>query len=70
MDAEPDVILRMPEDSLQPLISALAVTAVFAGLLMHIWTLVIIGGAISLVSGIAWLWPHRYLVQTQSEAAP
>jgi hypothetical protein len=35
LDAEPDVILKMPGDSYAPLLLALAMTAAFVALLLH-----------------------------------
>jgi cytochrome c oxidase subunit 1/cytochrome c oxidase subunit I+III len=57
MDGEPDVILKMPSESYSPLIMTLCLSALFAGLLVHMWLLAGIAGAIGLLTGIAWLWP-------------
>ena len=39
LDAEPEVILRMPGDSLLPVFLAAATTIIFVGLLGHWWIL-------------------------------
>jgi hypothetical protein len=63
LDAEPEAILRMPEDSILPLLLALALTALFAGLIAKAWVLVIA----SLIAGLAfqliWLWPRAELAE-------
>jgi cytochrome c oxidase subunit I len=64
LDAEPEVILRMPGDSLSPLLLALALAAIFAGLLVHSWTLAVVAAAATLIVGIVWLWPKAALGQT------
>ncbi|HEX7964160.1 MAG TPA: cbb3-type cytochrome c oxidase subunit I [Gammaproteobacteria bacterium] len=76
VDAEPDAILRMPRESLMPLLVSLALLVVFLGFSIHgvsalaCWVLAGLGGAGTLACGIAWLWPHRYMVQTLDEDAP
>jgi cytochrome c oxidase subunit I len=57
LDAEPDAVLHMPQDSLAPIVLALALSVVFFGLLLHDWWSV--GGGIlaSVVATIWWLWP-------------
>ena len=64
LDAEPDVILRMPGDSPAPLILALALVVLFTGLLLHSWTTSGVGAAITLIACVAWLWPEAKLGQT------
>jgi hypothetical protein len=57
LDADPQAVLRMPEDSLWPLILALALTGLFAALLFKapLWT--VIAGVATLGSIAGWLWP-------------
>ena len=57
LDAEADAILRMPQDSLAPLLTALALTVGFTGLLTHIWWLAGAGVALTAVFGAIWLAP-------------
>ena len=63
LDAEPDVILPMPEDSPWPFLTTLAMTAGFAGLLLHWWWLALGGGVAMLLGLIVWLWPRAALGQ-------
>ncbi|HSN17258.1 MAG TPA: cbb3-type cytochrome c oxidase subunit I [Gammaproteobacteria bacterium] len=65
LDAEPDVILKMPGDSLTPLILALALSAFTVGLLFKLWIVFGIGGGISLLACVFWLWPERSLSQVE-----
>jgi cytochrome c oxidase subunit I len=57
LDAEPDAVLHMPQDSLAPIVLALSLSVMFFGLLLHGWWSV--GGGIlaSVVATIWWLWP-------------
>jgi heme/copper-type cytochrome/quinol oxidase subunit 1 len=68
LDAQPDLILKMPEDSITPLLVALALTAVFAGMLMLAWWLAAAGGAAGLLFLLVWLWPRRSLGQSAEPA--
>jgi heme/copper-type cytochrome/quinol oxidase subunit 1 len=66
IDAVPDMILEMPEDSVAPAITALGITASFVGMLLKgiwlgAWILVGIGALITLVGLFMWLWPRRDL---------
>lgn len=63
LDAEPDVILKMPEDSLAPLGLALGLTALFLALLLRGWGFAALAGLASLAVLVAWLWPERKLRQ-------
>ncbi|MGN6701383.1 MAG: cytochrome c oxidase subunit I [Burkholderiaceae bacterium] len=65
LDAEPDVILRMPGDSLAPFFLALSATGMCAGMLLHSWWLIGVSLAGVTVSIIAWMWPQHSLLQTQ-----
>jgi heme/copper-type cytochrome/quinol oxidase subunit 1 len=54
-----EMIAKMPEDTLMPLLTAIALAAVFAALLTKVlW----IGGlalALTAVAAAEWMWPHR-----------
>jgi cytochrome c oxidase subunit I len=63
LDAQPDVILKMPEDSPAPFLTTLAMTAGFAGLLLHWWWVALGGGVTMLLFLIIWLWPRHALAQ-------
>ena len=68
LDAQPDLIQKMPEDSIAPLLLALALTAIFAGMLVHSWWTVSAGGIAGLLVLVAWLWPRARLGQTEEPA--
>jgi cytochrome c oxidase subunit I+III len=64
LDAAPDIILKMPGDSLAPLMLALAATAVFAGLVAHWWWLAALAAIATGAAIIGWLWPEAKLGET------
>jgi len=68
LDAQPDGILRMPEDSIIPLLLAIALTAVFAGLIAQLWWLVAIAFVIGLGLQLIWLWPRAELGERREQA--
>jgi len=68
LDAEPDIILRMPKDSFAPLILSLTLTAIFIALAFNIWWLAIVGGLATGADIIFWLWPERGLGETAEPA--
>jgi heme/copper-type cytochrome/quinol oxidase subunit 1 len=61
LDATPDMILEMPEDSFAPVLLALGTAVVFVGLLLKLWLLAGLGGLIAAFAVIVWLWPRREL---------
>ena len=63
LDAVPDAILKMPDDTPAPFIVTLAMSAGFAGLLLHAWWLAGIGAIATLAGLLVWLWPERELEQ-------
>lgn len=63
LDGEPDVILKMPGDSIAPLTLAIALSVLFTGLLIHAWWLAAIGVLGCIVAMAIWLWPERRLDQ-------
>jgi cytochrome c oxidase subunit I len=64
LDAQPDVIVKMPEDSLMPLVLAIATGMVFSGLLIHLWWLAAAAAIVGLAASCIWLWPRPRLGQT------
>ncbi|HVV64986.1 MAG TPA: cytochrome c oxidase subunit I [Rhizomicrobium sp.] len=68
IDAEPTAILKMPEDSLAPLILALAMAGVFAGLLLLKFWLIGASAAACIAVLVYWLWPRAELGQTAEPA--
>lgn len=67
LDARPNVILKMPGDTLVPLCLALSMTLLTIGLALVNWWIVVIGGACIAASILTWLWPRPALGET---AAP
>jgi cytochrome c oxidase subunit I+III len=68
LDAEPDVILKMPGDSIAPLTLAIAMAVGFTGLLIHAWWLAALGALGCLAAIAVWLWPERHLDQVAGTA--
>jgi cytochrome c oxidase subunit 1/cytochrome c oxidase subunit I+III len=63
MDAEPDVILKMPGDSILPFLLSLALTLLFVGMLLLSKWAAALGGAAILVILILWLQPCTFEVE-------
>jgi cytochrome c oxidase subunit I len=63
LDAEPDLILKMPGDSYAPFILTVGLGILFVGLLLHLWWLAAAGGALAFAAIVTWLWPERGLAQ-------
>jgi cytochrome c oxidase subunit 1/cytochrome c oxidase subunit I+III len=68
MDAEPDIILKMPGDTMVPLLLALSMTIVIVGLALVNWWVVVIGAGCAAACLIAWLWPRPRLGETAEPA--
>ena len=64
LDAQPEAILKMPEDSILPLLTALVLTLISGGLLARLWWLAALCGVIEVILTLIWLWPRRELGQT------
>jgi cytochrome c oxidase subunit I len=64
LDAELDIILKMPKDSYAPVILALTLTTIFTGLVLHLWWLAIVGALATGIDIIVWLWPDAELGET------
>jgi len=64
LDAEPDIILKMPSDTLAPLALAIATTFVFVGLLGHWWWMVAVAAIATAAAIVVWLWPRPELGET------
>jgi cytochrome c oxidase subunit 1/cytochrome c oxidase subunit I+III len=68
LDAEPEIILKLPKDSYTPVILAVALSVVFVGLLVHLWWLTIAAGIVAGIAIVAWLWPRAELGETAQAA--
>jgi cytochrome c oxidase subunit I len=66
LDAEPDVILKMPGDSYAPLLLGLSITALFVGLILHSRWGVGSSAVATLLVSIVWLWPRKSLAQIEN----
>jgi cytochrome c oxidase subunit 1/cytochrome c oxidase subunit I+III len=64
LDAEPDLILKMPGDTYAPLALALALAVVFVGLILHSTACSVLGAVTAAFAIVLWLWPRRSLGQT------
>ncbi len=58
-DAEPNLILELPGDSLAPVSLTLGLTCVAAGATLAWWWLVGVGGFVVFAALLNWLWPRR-----------
>jgi cytochrome c oxidase subunit I len=66
LDAAPDIILEMPEDTLAPVLLAAGLSVLFVGLLLKIWVAAAVGGAVVAVAVVAWMWPRRELREREA----
>jgi len=68
IDAEPDAILKMPEDSFAPLILAISLSGLFVAMLAQS----VGGGVLALCVGfiamLTWLWPERVTFRPVEES--
>ena len=64
LDAEPDLIVKMPGDSLWPPLTTLALALGFSALLGHWWGAAALAGIATAGTLAGWLWPERALAQT------
>jgi protein-S-isoprenylcysteine O-methyltransferase Ste14 len=64
VDAAPNIILKMPSDTLVPLFLALAMTLLTAGLALLNWLMAALGVVLVAVALLAWLWPRHELGET------
>jgi heme/copper-type cytochrome/quinol oxidase subunit 1 len=67
LDAEPDMVMEMPEDTAAPFFLALGTSVIFVGLLTKLWNVSGAGGVITLLALLAWLWPRRELREREPE---
>jgi cytochrome c oxidase subunit I len=68
LDAAPDMILEMPQDSFAPLVLTAGLSVLFVGLLLKTWTVVAIGALFSAAGLLLWLWPRRDLREREPAA--
>ena len=58
LDAEPDVILKMPSDSVLPVLLAISMLPLFGGLLILNPWVATIGAIAAFVILVLWFWPN------------
>ena len=63
IEAEPDVIVKMPSDTLAPFVVTLAMSLGFSGVLAQIWWLAAVGALATSLGVLVWLWPEARLAQ-------
>nr|WP_205520954.1 cytochrome c oxidase subunit I [Propylenella binzhouense] len=73
LDAQPDVILKMPEDSWSPFTVTLGMSVGFTGLILTYWTpygwaAAAAGLVLTGLGVLVWLWPERKLGQVAEHA--
>lgn len=68
LDAVPDVIVKMPEDSLAPVLLSLALAALFSTMMLEAWWWLGISVVAILVITAIWLWPRRELGELEGTA--
>jgi len=59
LDAEPDEILRMPEDTMWPFFLSLSILVVAYGLVFNGLLLAVLGTVAALACIVGWFWPRR-----------
>jgi cytochrome c oxidase subunit I len=65
LDATPDMILEMPQDSFAPVLLVLGLSVIFIGLLLKVWVAAGAGAVIVIAALISWMWPRRSLLQRE-----
>ena len=66
MDASPEMIMEMPEDTPAPFVLTVGISILFVGLLLKVWPLAIAGAVVSALSILVWLWPRRELREREA----
>jgi cytochrome c oxidase subunit I len=67
LDASPDMILEMPEDSAAPVVLTAGMSVLFVGLLLKNWIAAAIGAAIVGLGILFWMWPRRDLREREPD---
>jgi cytochrome c oxidase subunit I len=65
VDARPEMILEMPEDSMAPLSLAVALSVLFVGMLIKVWWVAGLGAVLAVAALVFWLWPRRELLERE-----
>jgi len=65
LDAVPNMILEMPEDSYAPFLLTVGLSVLFVGMLVKLFTIIWIGVALTSVALLFWMWPRRQLLERE-----
>ena len=65
LDAVPNMILEMPEDSYAPFLLTVGLSLLFVGMLVELFTIIWIGVALTAVALLLWMWPRRQLLERE-----
>jgi heme/copper-type cytochrome/quinol oxidase subunit 1 len=65
LDAEPDMILEMPEDSYAPILLTVGLSVLFVGFLCKAWTVVGLAIVVTAAALLFWMWPRRQLLERE-----
>jgi hypothetical protein len=65
LDAAPDMILEMPEDSYAPLLLTIGLSVLFVAMLLKIWMLIGLGIVLIAAALVFWMWPRRQLLERE-----
>lgn len=65
LDADPDMILEMPEDSYAPVLLTVGLSILFVGMLLKAWSTTGVGIAVTAVALLFWMWPRRQLLERE-----
>jgi heme/copper-type cytochrome/quinol oxidase subunit 1 len=65
LDAVPNMILEMPEDSYAPFLLTVGLSVLFVGMLLKLFTIIWIGVALTAVALLFWMWPRRQLLERE-----
>jgi hypothetical protein len=65
LDAAPDMILEMPQDSYAPILLTVGVSVLFVGMLLQTWTVIGLGAAFTAAALLSWMWPRRQLLERE-----
>ena len=68
LDAEPNVVLKMPGDSMLPFLLAIGMTVLFFGLLAQSIWLMVAGGLCEIVILALWLTPKPHDAEERGRA--
>jgi hypothetical protein len=65
LDAVPNMILEMPEDSYAPFLLTVGLSVLFVGMLVKLFTIIWLGVALTAVALLFWMWPRRQLLERE-----